>query len=103
MFLKIGTMNRVAILWVIALVLICSCNSSVADGHGKHKNKKGDVVSHDKKKIGRGNGTVTYDSRSLIVNGKRELFFSGSIHYPRSTPNVILDHHLLFYPSVILL
>lgn len=31
---------------------------------------------------------VTYDSRSLIVNGKRELMFSGSIHYPRSTSDV---------------
>ncbi|KAJ4803913.1 Beta-galactosidase [Rhynchospora pubera] len=31
-------------------------------------------------------GNVTYDDRSLIVNGKRELIFSGSIHYPRSPP-----------------
>ncbi|RWW02629.1 hypothetical protein GW17_00034272 [Ensete ventricosum] len=31
---------------------------------------------------------VTYDSRSLIINGKRELLFSGSVHYPRSTPEV---------------
>lgn len=39
-----------------------------------------------------GNGTsnigVKYDSRSLIVNGKRELFFSGSLHYPRITTKV---------------
>uniref|UniRef100_A0A5B7B076 Beta-galactosidase n=1 Tax=Davidia involucrata TaxID=16924 RepID=A0A5B7B076_DAVIN len=27
--------------------------------------------------------TVTYDGRSLIVNGSRQLLFSGSIHYPR--------------------
>lgn len=33
-------------------------------------------------------GNVTYDSRSLIINGKRELIFSGSIHYPRSPPEV---------------
>ncbi|KAK9690765.1 hypothetical protein RND81_09G152800 [Saponaria officinalis] len=26
---------------------------------------------------------VTYDSRSLLINGKRELLFSGSVHYPR--------------------
>ncbi|XP_015581880.2 beta-galactosidase 13-like [Ricinus communis] len=32
--------------------------------------------------------TVSYDGRSLIVNGKRELLFSGSIHYPRSTPDM---------------
>ena len=26
---------------------------------------------------------VTYDGRSMMLNGKREFFFSGSIHYPR--------------------
>ncbi|KAI3447940.1 hypothetical protein Pfo_004605 [Paulownia fortunei] len=31
---------------------------------------------------------VTYDSRSLIINGTRQLLFSGSIHYPRSTPEM---------------
>lgn len=31
---------------------------------------------------------VTYDGRSIIINGSRELLFSGSIHYPRSTPDV---------------
>ncbi|CAM8981344.1 unnamed protein product [Rhodiola kirilowii] len=76
-------MSRVAILCLVAALLICS--SSVVDGHGKKK-KKGDVSSD--KKIGHGKGSVTYDSRSLIVNGKRELFFSGSIHYPRSTPDM---------------
>ncbi|GLT42924.1 hypothetical protein SLA2020_169010 [Shorea laevis] len=30
-------------------------------------------------------GPVNYDARSLIINGKRELLFSGSIHYTRST------------------
>lgn len=31
---------------------------------------------------------VTYDGRSIIINGSRELLFSGSVHYPRSTPAV---------------
>ncbi|MED6124886.1 beta-galactosidase [Stylosanthes scabra] len=31
---------------------------------------------------------VTYDGRSLFINGRRELLFSGSIHYPRSTPDM---------------
>ncbi|XP_019709489.2 beta-galactosidase 11 [Elaeis guineensis] len=31
---------------------------------------------------------VTYDGRSFMINGRRELFFSGSIHYPRSTPEM---------------
>ena len=43
------------------------------------------VVAHGGKQVG-----VTYDERSLIVNGKRELLFSGSIHYPRSTPDVMI-------------
>ncbi|XP_051147165.1 beta-galactosidase 14-like [Andrographis paniculata] len=34
---------------------------------------------------------VAYDSRSLIINGSRELLFSGSIHYPRSTPEMWPD------------
>ncbi|KAK3124088.1 hypothetical protein QOZ80_8AG0640270 [Eleusine coracana subsp. coracana] len=34
------------------------------------------------------NGTViTYDRRSLMIDGRREIFFSGSIHYTRSPPD----------------
>ena len=31
---------------------------------------------------------VTYDHRSLIINGRRRLLISTSIHYPRSVPAV---------------
>ena len=31
---------------------------------------------------------VTYDHRSLIIDGRRKLFLSASIHYPRSVPAV---------------
>ncbi|KAL4334175.1 hypothetical protein GQ457_07G021780 [Hibiscus cannabinus] len=31
---------------------------------------------------------VSYDGRSLIIHGQRKLFFSASIHYPRSTPQM---------------
>lgn len=34
-------------------------------------------------------GNVTYDGRSLIINGEHKILFSGEIHYPRSTPQVI--------------
>ncbi|XP_051144918.1 beta-galactosidase 13-like isoform X2 [Andrographis paniculata] len=34
---------------------------------------------------------VTYDRRSIIVNGSRELLFSGSVHYTRSTPDMWPD------------
>ena len=37
---------------------------------------------------------VTYDGRSLIIDGERKLLFSGSIHYPRSTPQVIKLHKM---------
>lgn len=33
-------------------------------------------------------GNVTYDGRSLIINGQHKILFSGSIHYPRSTPDM---------------
>lgn len=36
---------------------------------------------------------VTYDGRSLIINGQRNILFSGSIHYPRSTPQVIKSNY----------
>ena len=31
---------------------------------------------------------VTYDGKALVINGKRRVLQSGSIHYPRSTPEV---------------
>ena len=31
---------------------------------------------------------VTYDRRSLIIDGQRKLLISASIHYPRSVPGV---------------
>lgn len=32
--------------------------------------------------------TVSYDHRALVIDGKRRVLVSGSIHYPRSTPEV---------------
>ncbi|XP_076919131.1 beta-galactosidase 8-like [Bidens hawaiensis] len=31
---------------------------------------------------------VTYDHRAVVVNGQRRVLVSGSIHYPRSTPDM---------------
>jgi hypothetical protein len=31
-------------------------------------------------------GEVTFDERSLMIGGERELFLSGSVHYPRIVP-----------------
>lgn len=41
---------------------------------------------------------VTYDHRALVINGKRRVLVSGSIHYPRSTPDVsTVQKHRLVY------
>ncbi|OVA19595.1 D-galactoside/L-rhamnose binding SUEL lectin domain [Macleaya cordata] len=47
------------------------------------------VYSDDDEKLDL--NAVTYDGRSLMINGRRELFFSGSIHYPRSPPDMWPD------------
>ncbi|MED6218519.1 Beta-galactosidase 8 [Stylosanthes scabra] len=35
--------------------------------------------------------TVEYDHRALLIDGKRRVLISGSIHYPRSTPEMWPD------------
>ena len=42
-------------------------------------------------------GNVTYDGRSLIIDGQHKILFSGSIHYPRSTPQVYICINLLLH------
>ncbi|KAK3150572.1 hypothetical protein QOZ80_3AG0234950 [Eleusine coracana subsp. coracana] len=32
--------------------------------------------------------SVTYDKKAVLINGQRRILFSGSIHYPRSTPDM---------------
>ncbi|KAG5622662.1 hypothetical protein H5410_007880 [Solanum commersonii] len=32
--------------------------------------------------------TVTYDHKALVIDGKRRILQSGSIHYPRTTPEI---------------
>ncbi|EYU42595.1 hypothetical protein ABFS82_14G116100 [Erythranthe guttata] len=32
--------------------------------------------------------SVTYDRKALVINGQRKILFSGSIHYPRSSPDM---------------
>ncbi|KAJ6331081.1 hypothetical protein OIU76_009636 [Salix suchowensis] len=35
--------------------------------------------------------SVSYDHRAVIINGQRRVLISGSIHYPRSTPEMWPD------------
>ncbi|XP_022147716.1 beta-galactosidase-like [Momordica charantia] len=38
-----------------------------------------------------GLASVTYDHKAIIINGRRRILISGSIHYPRSTPQMWPD------------
>ncbi|KAK6148714.1 hypothetical protein DH2020_016239 [Rehmannia glutinosa] len=38
-----------------------------------------------------GEASVSYDSKAISVNGQRKILISGSIHYPRSTPEMWPD------------
>ncbi|KAG7587369.1 Glycoside hydrolase superfamily [Arabidopsis thaliana x Arabidopsis arenosa] len=38
--------------------------------------------------VARDAANVTYDGRSLIIDGQHKILFSGSIHYTRSTPQM---------------
>lgn len=35
-----------------------------------------------------GKASVSYDHKAISINGQRKILISGSIHYPRSTPEV---------------
>ncbi|RLN12832.1 hypothetical protein C2845_PM09G16760 [Panicum miliaceum] len=37
------------------------------------------------------NAAVSYDHRAVVINGQRRVLISGSIHYPRSTPEMWPD------------
>jgi hypothetical protein len=39
---------------------------------------------------------VTYDRKAVVVNGQRRILMSGSIHYPRSVPEVRAAFLLVF-------
>lgn len=43
---------------------------------------------------------VDYDANAIIINGERRVLFSGAIHYPRSTPQVLLIINLQFLKSL---
>jgi hypothetical protein len=36
---------------------------------------------------------VSHDGRAITIDGERRILFSGSIHYPRSTPGVSSNHN----------
>ncbi|XP_050285611.1 beta-galactosidase 1 [Quercus robur] len=41
--------------------------------------------------VGIAKASVSYDSKAITINGQRRILISGSIHYPRSTPEMWPD------------
>ncbi|CAF1706391.1 unnamed protein product [Brassica oleracea var. botrytis] len=73
--MRIHSSNHPWLLLAILVVLLCF------PGALSSKDEEKTTSKNTKKE-------VTYDGTSLIINGKRELLYSGSIHYPRSTPDM---------------
>ncbi|KAK1413859.1 hypothetical protein QVD17_29595 [Tagetes erecta] len=58
-------MPRIKIVFLFVIIFSCVCSSIKA--------------------------TVSYDDKAIIINGRRRILMSGSIHYPRSTPEMWPD------------
>ncbi|XVF00877.1 hypothetical protein REPUB_Repub04eG0039700 [Reevesia pubescens] len=82
-----GVLERILLITLLSTLLV---TSSIA--HNKKNDDDEDDDDEDDIKVETNvNQSVIYDGRSVIVNGRRKLFFSGSIHYPRSTPDAWHD------------
>lgn len=71
------------------LILMTLLSISIAGGNaGGLQHHKGRHGKHGRHMSAR---NVTYDGKSLFINGRREILFSGSVHYTRSTPDMWPD------------
>jgi hypothetical protein len=68
-----------------ALLLSSACNASLEVAADAAEG--GDIV-HKFSELGGKPYKVNYNGRSMIVGGKPVLLMSGSVHYPRSTPEM---------------
>ncbi|ESW09381.2 hypothetical protein PHAVU_009G119632 [Phaseolus vulgaris] len=76
-----NTMSRTLLFMALLSIIVVA-----AHARGHHKGAHGRHMTAQ---------NVTYDGKSMFINGRRELLFSGSIHYPRSTQDmwpVLLDN-----------
>ena len=79
MFLEAVFTPREAVLTVTVLFMLCFTSYPVfseSAGFMKYSDLGGKPY------------TISYDERSFFINGKRTLFLSGAMHYPRSLPDV---------------
>ncbi|KAK7283549.1 hypothetical protein RIF29_13131 [Crotalaria pallida] len=71
---------------IVLFTLLLSIVVTIAAARGK--GSRPPAVRLHKHNPPSGPQNVTYDGRSLLINGQRKLLFSGSIHYTRSTPDM---------------
>ena len=50
--------------------------------------------------VGIAKASVSYDSKAITINGQRRILISGSIHYPRSTPEVFCSKCAFWVSSI---
>ena len=72
---RLRTIAFLSILLVLLPAIVAAKGGNAGKGKAQH-NRVANIHN------------VTYDGKSLFVNGRRELLFSGSIHYTRSTPDM---------------
>ena len=82
------SISRALLISLISIVISAAIIHAKGHGHHGHGGKH---LHHQNQNQSVQGGPVTYDGRSLIINGKRELLFSGAIHYTRSTPEMWPD------------
>ncbi|KAK8626720.1 hypothetical protein V6N13_134352 [Hibiscus sabdariffa] len=82
--------NRILYVTFLSTLLVTSSfangKNKTDDGGGGGEDDDDGSTTEEFKVPGTEKTRVTYDGRSLIINGRREFVFSGSIHYPRCPP-----------------
>lgn len=78
---------------VVAAIAACSTLAATSDINSKTTSvdsaSGSPVITYDS--LGGAPYQVTYDNRSLFINGSRTLFFSFGMHYPRTTAAMWYD------------
>ncbi|KAB2600428.1 hypothetical protein D8674_010699 [Pyrus ussuriensis x Pyrus communis] len=82
--------KRVLLIALISFLVSAASVATHAKGCGHHAHRGHHHRQYQNQSLQQV-GPVTYDGRSLIINGKRELPFSSSIHYMRSTTEMWPD------------
>ncbi|KAK5580579.1 hypothetical protein RB653_000599 [Dictyostelium firmibasis] len=80
-----GIKNNFQLLWLISTILLLFIIVLV-NGISIANLKNNEIKFHkSQNEIKNNKLNVTYDGRSLIINGERKLLISGSVHYPRTS------------------